>query len=139
MLDEQLDHLLVYMRNNDLDKNENAMHPLFFNAQGRKLTRAGVSHILHEYVAKARMINPKLFPEKIGCHKRTHTFLTNHPANRSTFLASHNTNRSSSESTMMTGTRYIISNSSNIYSNLCETISQTRLFSTINILKISEI
>ena len=73
MLDEQLDHLLVYMRNNDLDKNENAMHPLFFNAQGRKLTRAGVSHILHEYVAKARMINPKLFPEKIGCHTLRHS------------------------------------------------------------------
>ena len=53
-------------------------------------------------------------------HKRTHTFFTSHPANRSTFLASHNTNRSNSESTMMTGTRYIISNSSNIYSNLSE-------------------
>jgi hypothetical protein len=48
-------------------------------------------------------------------HKRMHTFFTCHPANRSTFLASHNTNRNNSESTMMTGTRYIISNSSNIY------------------------
>ena len=72
-------------------------------------------------------------------HKRTHTFFTIHPASRSTFLASHNTNRSNSENTMMTGTRYIISNSSNIYSNLSETISHTRLFSTLNILKISEI
>lgn len=73
MLDEQLDHLLVYMQDNNLDKNENAMHPLFFNAQGRKLTRAGVSHILHEYVAKARMINPKLCPDKVGCHTLRHS------------------------------------------------------------------
>lgn len=75
----------------------------------------------------------------IPFHRRTQTFLINHPANRSTFLASHNTNRHNSESTMMTGTRYIISNSSNIYSNLSVTISHTRLFPTINILKISEI
>lgn len=72
-------------------------------------------------------------------HTRTHTFFNSHPASRSTFLASHNTNRSRSESTMMTGTRYIISNSSNIYSKLSETISHTRLFFTINILKISDI
>ena len=61
-------------------------------------------------------------------HKRTHPFFTSHPASRSTFLASHNTNRHNSESTMMTGTRYIISNSSNIYSNLSKAISQTRPF-----------
>ena len=60
--------------------------------------------------------HPKKMPTNSNSpfHKRTHTFFTSHPANRSTFLASHNTNRSSSESTMMTGTRYIISNSSNI-------------------------
>ena len=62
-----------------------------------------------------------------------------HPASRSTFLASHNTNRHNSESTMMTGTRYIISNSSNIYSNLSKAISHTRPFFTLNILKINEI
>lgn len=61
-------------------------------------------------------------------HTRTHIFFTSHPANRNTFLASHNTNRHNSESTMMTGTRYIISNSSNIYSNLSKAISQTRPF-----------
>lgn len=72
-------------------------------------------------------------------HIRTHTFLTIHPANRSTFLTSHNTNRHNSESTMMTGTRYIISKSSNIYSKLSVIISYTRLFPTINILKINEI
>lgn len=72
-------------------------------------------------------------------HKRTHPFFTSHPASRSTFLASHNTNRHNSESTMMTGTRYIISNSSNIYSNLSKAISQTRPFFTLNILKINEI
>lgn len=72
-------------------------------------------------------------------HKRTHPFFTSHPASRSTFLASHNTNRHNSESTMMTGTRYIISNSSNIYSNLSKAISHTRPFFTLNILKINEI
>ena len=72
-------------------------------------------------------------------HCTTHSFSTSHPANRNTFLASYNTNRNNSESTMMTGTRYIISNSSNIYSKLSETISHTRLFFTINILKISDI
>ena len=72
-------------------------------------------------------------------HTRTHTFFSSHPASRSTFLASHNTNRHNSESAMTTGTKYIISNSSNIYSNLSETISHTRLFFTLNILKISEI
>lgn len=48
-------------------------------------------------------------------HTRTHTFFSNHSVNRNTFFANHNTNRNSSESTMMTGTKYIISNSSNIY------------------------
>ncbi len=72
-------------------------------------------------------------------HTRTHIFFTSHPANRNTFLASHNTNRNNSESTMMTGTRYIISNSSNIYSNLSKAISHTRPFFTLNILKINEI
>ncbi|MDM8197148.1 hypothetical protein QUW11_01095 [Mediterranea massiliensis] len=61
-------------------------------------------------------------------HCTTHSFSTSHPANRNTFLASYNTNRNNSESTMMTGTRYIISNSSNIYSNLSKAISQTRPF-----------
>ena len=75
----------------------------------------------------------------IKVHKRTHPFFTSHPASRSTFLASHNTNRHNSESMMMTGTRYIISNSSNIYSNLSKAISHTRPFFTLNILKINEI
>ncbi len=48
-------------------------------------------------------------------HERTHPLFISHPVSHSTFLASHNTNRHNSESTMMTGTRYIISNSSNIY------------------------
>ena len=72
-------------------------------------------------------------------HCTTHSFSTSHPANRNTFLASYNTNRNNSESTMMTGTRYIISNSSNIYSNLSKAISQTRPFFHLNILKINEI
>ena len=61
-------------------------------------------------------------------HKKTHPLFISHPVSHSTFLASHNTNRHNSESTMMTGTRYIISNSSNIYSNLSKAISQTRPF-----------
>lgn len=73
MLDEQLEHLSIYMRENDMEKPEKAMTPLFFNTNGNKLTRAGVTHILHEYVLQARILNPELFPEKIGCHSLRHS------------------------------------------------------------------
>ena len=106
--------------------------------------KTGAALLLLSYLESGGRLTqhrPKKIPtnSKNPFHTRTHTFLTSHPASRSTFLASHNTNRSRSESTMMTGTRYINSNSSNIHSNLSETISHTRLFPTINILKISEI
>jgi integrase/recombinase XerD len=46
--------------------------PLFFNSQGRKMTRAGVSYILNKYVSLARA-TCQLLPDKVTPHVFRHT------------------------------------------------------------------
>lgn len=46
MLEEQLDILKIYMKENGLLRSECLQHPLFTNCWGEKLTRAGVANIL---------------------------------------------------------------------------------------------
>lgn len=73
LLDSQLGHLEAYMQENNLHSMEKATSPLFFNSRGEKLTRAGVSFILREYVAKAHALQPEVFPEDISCHSLRHS------------------------------------------------------------------
>jgi site-specific recombinase XerD len=47
-------------------------HPLFFNRQRRKMTRAGISFILDKYVSQARAKSP-IIPSKVTPHVIRHT------------------------------------------------------------------
>ena len=47
-------------------------HPLFFNRQHRKMTRAGISFILDKYVSQARAKSP-IIPSKVTPHVIRHT------------------------------------------------------------------
>ena len=47
-------------------------HPLFFNQQRRKMTRAGISYILDKYVSRAREKSP-IIPGKVTPHTIRHT------------------------------------------------------------------
>lgn len=48
-------------------------HPLFYNKNGDKLTRAGIAYILNKYVNQARNIRPDLFSGKISPHTLRHS------------------------------------------------------------------
>jgi integrase/recombinase XerD len=47
-------------------------HPLFFNRQRGKMTRAGISYILDKDVSKAREKSP-IIPDKVTPHIIRHT------------------------------------------------------------------
>jgi integrase/recombinase XerD len=47
-------------------------HPLFFNHQHKKFTRAGISYILNKYVSQARA-KSSILPDKITPHVMRHT------------------------------------------------------------------
>ncbi|MCL6479755.1 MAG: site-specific integrase [Peptococcaceae bacterium] len=47
--------------------------PVFFNRQGKKLTRAGVTHIIKKYFAKAKQDGNALFPDTVSPHVFRHT------------------------------------------------------------------
>jgi site-specific recombinase XerD len=46
--------------------------PVFFNRQGKKLTRAGVTHIIKKYFAKAKQDGNTLFPDTVSPHVFRH-------------------------------------------------------------------
>jgi site-specific recombinase XerD len=50
LMGEQVDLLKNYMEEHHLLRPENRAHPLFYNSRHEKLTRAGISFILHTYV-----------------------------------------------------------------------------------------
>lgn len=72
LMPQTLDIMLAYMKDCSLDGNDFTC-PLFFNKQGRKLSRAGVSYILDKYVSKARSICPELFPKAVTPHTLRHS------------------------------------------------------------------
>lgn len=47
--------------------------PLFYNNQMKKLTRAGVQHIISKYIKMARRCKPGLFQQKISNHSFRHS------------------------------------------------------------------
>lgn len=47
--------------------------PVFFNQQGKKLTRAGVTHIIKKYFAKAKRDGNTLLPDTVSPHVFRHT------------------------------------------------------------------
>jgi integrase/recombinase XerD len=64
--------LRQYMSEIQLLKNGISTHPLFFNSQRRKMTRAGITYILKKYVAQARE-ETQLIPDKVTPHVLRHT------------------------------------------------------------------
>lgn len=66
--DHMLDLLNQYMIDNGLNRYGKEHHPLFFNSREEPLTTAGVSYVLNKYFAKAKSVNPSLFPAKFSPH-----------------------------------------------------------------------
>lgn len=73
LMDAEVVHLKNYMVQNRLLETFASVYPLFSNARGEKLTRAGITHILHKYADMARKHDPMLIPEKISCHSLRHS------------------------------------------------------------------
>ena len=71
--EEQTVFLKGYMQENHLLESYANQYPLFPNNRNEKLTRAGVSYILHNYANLARKINPFIIPEVISCHSLRHS------------------------------------------------------------------
>jgi integrase/recombinase XerD len=64
--------LIQYIEETKLHHKGQQSRPLFFNSQGRKMTRAGVSYILNKYVSLARA-TCQLLPDKVTPHVFRHT------------------------------------------------------------------
>jgi len=73
LLEEQIKHLRIYMKENGLLEPYANMYPLFSNSKGEKLTRAGLNYILKKHAKRARTKNPSLIPEKLSCHCLRHS------------------------------------------------------------------
>lgn len=73
LVKEQVAILRRYMEENQLDDNNKASNPLFYNNRYEKLTRKGISYILETYINMARKENPILIPQKISCHSIRHS------------------------------------------------------------------
>jgi len=73
LMDEQVILLKRYMEDNNLTEAYHLRHPLFFNSRGERLTRAGVTYILKNYVEIARAINSEIIPQSISCHSLRHS------------------------------------------------------------------
>ena len=73
LMTQQVVNLRKYMEENRLTEWNRQTEPLFSNVHGKKLTRAGISHILQVYAAMARQCAPELIPEKISCHTLRHS------------------------------------------------------------------
>lgn len=70
---QQVELLKSYMAENRLDVLSANHRPLFQNNRGGKLTTAGVTYILSQYVAKARTACPDHFPDRISPHSLRHS------------------------------------------------------------------
>lgn len=65
--------LAQYVFERNLDTPGNAVHPLFTNRQGNKLTRGGVSYILTKYSGKVNSETPNALPDGLTPHSLRHS------------------------------------------------------------------
>lgn len=70
---EQVSILMEYMKENHLNDSNKAASPLFFNDRHERLTREGITYVLHKYADMARTIKPDLIPKRISCHSLRHS------------------------------------------------------------------
>lgn len=73
LLEQQVFLLKAYMAENGLEKIAYNQRPLFQNNRGEKLTNAGITYIIKQYVNNARTINPEIIPEKVSPHQFRHS------------------------------------------------------------------
>jgi integrase/recombinase XerD len=73
LLDGQVDQLKSYLKETRLDTVQANLYPLFSNSRKEKLTRAGISHIVHRYAVTARALDEKLIPAKLSPHSLRHS------------------------------------------------------------------
>lgn len=73
LMDQQVEILEMYLKENYLNTISKSEKPLFFNRSGAKLTSSGITYILKKYASMARMVHPELIPEKISPHILRHS------------------------------------------------------------------
>lgn len=73
LMKEQVAILREYMEENNLDNDNKASHPLFYNSRHEKLTREGITYILSLYADLARKESPHLIPTRLSCHSLRHS------------------------------------------------------------------
>lgn len=72
LMPQTLEILLAYTKDCDPFKVDTT-NPLFFNKQGKRLTRAGISYVLNKYVNLAREQSPELYPDSVSPHTLRHS------------------------------------------------------------------
>ncbi len=65
--------LKAYMKDANIELNNISKQPLFVNAYGRKLTSAGLTHIIMMYADKVRENFPALMPKRLSPHSFRHS------------------------------------------------------------------
>lgn len=73
MMSAQVNLLQRYLKEYRLDLAVAQPYPLFSNSRKEKLTRAGINYILQKYFVKAKMVKPKVLPDKMSCHTLRHS------------------------------------------------------------------
>ncbi|HHY76874.1 MAG TPA: tyrosine-type recombinase/integrase [Firmicutes bacterium] len=73
LMEEQVEHLRIYMEENHLTEPYANQYPLFSNSRKEKLTRAGITYILKKYASQARVKYPHLIPDNLSCHCLRHS------------------------------------------------------------------
>ena len=68
--------LKTYMKDANIELNNISKQPLFVNAHGRKLTSAGLTHIIMMYADKVRENFPALMPKRLSPHSFRHSKAT---------------------------------------------------------------
>jgi len=68
--------LKAYMKDSNIEPDNISKQPLFVNAHGRRLTTAGLTHIIIMYADKVREKHPALMPERLSPHSFRHSKAT---------------------------------------------------------------
>lgn len=68
--------LKAYMKDTNIEPDNISKQPLFVNVHGRKLTSAGLTHIIMMYADKVRENFPALMPERLSPHSFRHSKAT---------------------------------------------------------------
>ena len=68
--------LKAYMKDVNIELNNISKQPLFVNVHGRKLTSAGLTHIIMMYADKVRENFPALMPKRLSPHSFRHSKAT---------------------------------------------------------------